>query len=162
MKILIIFASYFGNTEKIAAEIAAGFGPEHDVRVIKAEEFQLDQLRDIKLLIVGSPTRAFRPAPILSICLKAIPKNGLAGIQVTAFDTRIALENIKSGLLRSLVKIMGYAANPLAKTLVKKGGILAAPPLGFHVQDTEGPLTKGEAEKAAGWAVTILAGILSQ
>lgn len=162
MKILIIFASYFGNTAKIAEAIAAGFGPEHDVTVSRVEEFQPDLLRDNKLLIVGSPTRAFSAAPAIKRWLNSIPPNGLTGIHVAAFDTRIAVENIKSGVLRSLVKLLGYAARPLTQTLVKKGGILAAPPLGFFVNDTEGPLAEGEVEKAADWTLTIMDGIRSR
>jgi hypothetical protein len=40
---------------------------------------------------------------------------------------------------------------------VKKGGELIAPPEGFFVQGTEGPLKEGELERASDWAKQILA-----
>jgi flavodoxin I len=50
------------------------------------------------------------------------------------------------------VKLFGYAAEPIAAKLQKKGGTLAAPPEGFFVGGTEGPLKEGELERAAQWA----------
>jgi len=37
-----------------------------------------------------------------------------------------------------------------------KGGYLAAEPEGFIVEDSEGPLKKGELERAASWAKGIV------
>jgi len=55
------------------------------------------------------------------------------------------------------VKIFGYAAQPIAGRLEKKGGELVIPPEGFYVDDTEGPLLEGELERAADWARQIVA-----
>jgi hypothetical protein len=60
-------------------------------------------------------------------------------------------------ILAFFVKIFGYAAQPIADRLQKKGGELAVPPEGFYVGDTEGPLFEGELERAADWAKQILA-----
>jgi hypothetical protein len=61
-------------------------------------------------------------------------------------------EDIKSPILRFLVKTGGYAAKSIAKRLEKAGGKLAAPPEGFAVKGTEGPMKQGELERAAEWA----------
>jgi hypothetical protein len=69
-----------------------------------------------------------------------------------AFDTRIALEDINSPILRFLVNIGGYAAPSIGKRLEKAGARLVASPEGFAVKGTEGPLKEGEVERAAEWA----------
>jgi hypothetical protein len=55
------------------------------------------------------------------------------------------------------VSIFGYAAEPIADRLQKKGGTLVTPPEGFYVGDTEGPLLDGELERATAWAQDIAA-----
>jgi flavodoxin I len=104
------------------------------------------------LLIVGSPTRGFRPTEAITHFLKSIVPNSLAGVKITAFDTRIATADIKSTPLQFMVKIGGYAARPMADVLVKKGGLLITPPEGFFVEGKKGPLKAGELERAADWA----------
>ena len=70
---------------------------------------------------------------------------------VAAFDTRISTGDIKSGFLRYLVNLFGYAAEPLARKLKRKGGELIADPEGFIVNGTKGPLKEGEIERAEKW-----------
>lgn len=85
------------------------------------------------MLIVGSPTRSFRPTPAISQFLKALPKNHLAGIQVATFDTRSWLATIDSAAFRFVADKGGSAANTMAKALIKKAGNLRVPPEGFPV-----------------------------
>jgi len=92
------------------------------------------------------------PTPGTTAFLKKIPANSLKGVKVAAFDTRMAMGDKVPGILRFLAKIFGYAAKPIADRLEKKGGTPAAAPEGFFVDDSEGPLTKGELERAAEWA----------
>lgn len=106
---------------------------------------------------MGSPTRAFRPTPAISKLLAGLAGQALAGVKVAAFDTRIDLSDIGSAVLRSFVRLFGYAAGPIAKRLAKKGGELVVPPEGFSVAGTEGPLKEGDLERAADWARRILA-----
>ncbi len=61
------------------------------------------------------------------------------------------------GFLAKMVKIFGYAADPISDRLGKKGGVVVMPPEGFAVTGMEGPLTEGEIERAAAWAHQILA-----
>jgi flavodoxin len=148
VKTMVIYDSVFGNTEKIAQSVAAALQTTATpVTLVTAE-----QVRRLDLLIVGSPTRGFRPTEGISKFVGAFPKNHLANIRVAAFDTRIVLETINSKALRFLVDKGGYAAVTIAKTLEKKGGKLAARPEGFLVTGEQGPLKEGELERAAGWA----------
>ena len=147
MKTLVIYDSVFGNTEKIAQAIAAAL----DIQVIPVSQADSGQLRGLDLLVVGSPTRGFRPTEGISKLFNGLPKNHLAGARVAAFDTRIVLETIDSKALRCLVDKGGYAANTIAKILVKRGGVLAVPAEGFFVIGEQGPLREGELERAAAW-----------
>jgi flavodoxin len=111
----------------------------------------------LSLLVVGSPTRAFRPSPATSSFLGGIPANGLQGIKVAAFDTRMSVQEVNSPILSFFAKLFGYAAQPIAAKLKKKGGTPAIPPEGFFVKGSEGPLKEGELERAADWAKQIMA-----
>ncbi|MBN1899345.1 MAG: flavodoxin family protein [Spirochaetes bacterium] len=152
MKALIVYDSFFGNTEKIALGISKALGPKVKAKALKVGNVKMEQLIGLDLLIVGSPTRAFRPTKAITDLLKSLPSNGLKGVKVAAFDTRISPDKIKSRLLTRLVKWLGYAAEPIDSRLRKKGGSPVLPPEGFFVDDSKGPLTKGELERAAGWA----------
>ena len=156
---MVIYDSYFGNTEKVARSIGKALGSGEDAQTLKVGDVKPQQLNGIELLIVGSPTRAFRASPAINSFLKKIPAGGLRGVKVAGFDTRIALEDIKVRLLLFLVKVFGYAAEPISKKLQKKGGEVAALPEGFIVKDTEGPLKDGELERAAAWAKKIAEGM---
>lgn len=149
MKIVVLYDSYFGNTEKIAQTIGQSFGGGHEVQVVKVSDMTLEQVKGINVLVVGSPTRAFRPTPLITSFLSSIPSGGLKDIKVVAFDTGIAPQDIKSSFLRFIVKSAGYAAKPIANLLVKKGGSLLIPPAGFYVIGNEGPLKEGELERAS-------------
>ncbi len=153
MKVLIVYDSFFGNTEKIAQAMGAATGAE----VLRVGAVQPEKLMGLDALIVGSPTRAFRPSPATQSLLKGIPAGSLKGVKVAAFDTRIAPDDIKSPILRALISFLGYAAAPIAKQLTKKGGALALPPEGFAVLGSEGPLKEGELERAAEWAKRVVA-----
>jgi hypothetical protein len=91
--------------------------------------------------------------------VRGLPSGSLAGVHVAAFDTRISMEDTDSGVLRAMVKVFGYAAKPIGKALQRKGGAEAAPPEGFFVTGTEGPLKDGELERAAEWVGDIAAGL---
>ena len=159
MKALIVYDSFFGNTEKVAQAIGTTVSEEGFVSVVKVGEVKPEHLTDLDLLILGSPTRAFSPSPATKAFLKGLPAEALQGVKVAAFDTRIALEDVHNKFLNFMVKLFGYAAKPMAKALQKKGGVLAIPPDWFFVKDSEGPLKDGELERAAAWAEKIAAAV---
>jgi flavodoxin len=159
MEALVVYDSFFGNTEQIAQSIGNALGRPDDVGILQVVDVKPERLAGLKLLIVGSPTRAFSPSPAIKKFLKSIPKDGLKSVRVAAFDTRMTDEEIDSAvfILRFFVNIFGYAAKPISDRLVKKGGQLIAAPEGFFVQGMEGPLKEGELERASNWAKQILA-----
>lgn len=155
MRALIVYDSVYGNTEKIALAMGDALGQRDETKTCRVGDVRHEQLKDLDLLIVGSPTRAFRPTKDVAGFLKGMPANSLNGVKIAAFDTRIAVDDVRNRLLHFMVKLFGYAAKPIADTLVNKGGTPAAAPEGFFVRDSEGPLKDGEIERAAAWAQTV-------
>jgi len=156
MKILIIYDSIFGNTEQIARAIGNSLSAKENVEILRVSDIKPEQLIGLELMIVGSPTRVFKPTKAIMHFLNKIPLNGLKGVKVAAFDTRISTADVNSRFLNILVKLFGYAAKPIADKLEKKGGSLIIPPEGFFVKDSEGPLKDGEIERAVDWAKLII------
>ena len=155
MKFLIVYDSKFGNTEQIARAIAGAITPLGEVKVLRASEANPSELASIDFLIVGSPTHVGRATRIIKEFLKKIPENALKNVGVTSFDTRFSAKDKGVGV-RILLRILGYAAGRITESLKGKGGYLAAEPEGFIVEDSEGPLKKGELERAAIWAKEIV------
>ncbi len=154
MKKLVVYDSFFGNTEKIAQTIAKAIGSEGGA--IKVSDIKEEHFNGIETLIVGSPTRAFNPSKEINQLLKSLPKNSLDGVKVAAFDTRADIKSINTKILTFMVNLLGYAAEKIENKLVKKGGTVATPAQGYYVNDKEGPLADGEEERAEDWAKSII------
>jgi flavodoxin I len=152
MNVLVIYDSVFGNTEKIAQAVGAAFG--ENVQVVNVQQAASVDLTTVDLLLVGSPTRAFKPTEGIVSYLKELPADQVKGLKAAAFDTRIPLESISNKFLRGMVKMGGYADKTIIKLLAKKGANIVAN-AGFMVLESEGPLADGELERAAEWARSI-------
>ena len=154
-KTLIIYDSFFGNTEKIARAIGQIMKNQKDTSISCTSDFKPELLEGVELLIVGSPTRAFSPSTAIKAFVKNIPAKSLGGVKVAAFDTRMDINAKMPAILRFLAGIFGYASQPILNGLVRKGGEQVSPSAGFIVTGTEGPLAEGELERAAEWAKKI-------
>lgn len=153
-KKMVVYDSFFGNTEKIAQAIAVALG---DATVKRVSEVTPQDLADLNILFVGSPTRAFSPSPETKIFLKSLGVNSLRGVKAAAFDTRIPKDQTDSSFLRFMISIFDYADKKIAKALSKAGAELPLENAGFGVKGTEGPLIDGELERAKQWASGIFA-----
>ncbi len=157
MKTLIVYDSVFGNTEKIAQAIGNALSFRTSVEMLRVGDAKLEHLTDLDVLVVGSPTRVFKPTKTITNFLKSISKKGLKGVKVAAFDTRLTMSVIEeSRVLLFFVRLFGYAAKPIAEKLKGKGGKPTIPPEGFFVKGMEGPLEEGEIERATSWAKEIV------
>ena len=152
MKTLIIYDSFYGNTQKIAETLAEALACE----TVKVQNMAAEQLHEVELLVLGSPTRAFRPSPGIAQYLSRIPTGALTGVRAAAFDTRSLMDDTIPGFLRLMMKWFGWAAPKIAKQLARAGATLALAPDGFCVRGSEGPLVDGELERAVEWARGIL------
>jgi len=97
MRTVILYDSVFGNTEKLAVHMADTLGAT--LRRVA----DLSDVIDFDVMIVGSPTRAFRPTPAITAWLKKLPAGALAGVRAAAFDTRIDLSETDNALLKKFV-----------------------------------------------------------
>ncbi len=152
MKALILYDSFFGNTEKVAMAVKAGLSGRMDVTAARPSAAGSPASGGWPdLLVLGSPTRGFRPMPSVVNWISRIPADGLKGVRIASFDTRMAPEDIRSRIGRFVVTRFGYAAESMRKRLLGKGGAPAATAEGFLVKASEGPLKEGELERAAEW-----------
>jgi flavodoxin len=148
---LIVYDSVFGNTAEVAKVIGEAIGAE----VKKVNAVSPEDMTGLKVLFVGSPTRAFQPTPAAMSFLKGL-KGQLKGVRAAAFDTRIRIEDTESGFLRFMSGTFGFAFPKLVKGLKKAGAEIALEAVGFAVMDSEGPLAEGELDRARTWAIKIL------
>ena len=140
MRVLIVYDSVYGNTQKIAEAIGSGIAGE--VKAVKASDANLTALSSTDLLIVGSPTQGGRPTKPVQDFITGISESAIKGLKVASFDTRYA---------GRFVKVFGFAAERIAQSLKAKGGTMTAPPEAFFVTGKQGPLKEGELERAMRW-----------
>jgi flavodoxin len=149
---LVIYDSVFGNTEKIAKAIGEALG---NAPVKKVDQVTGQDLKDLKFLFVGSPTRAFQPTPAIKNFLKGLDSTALNNVRAAAFDTRIPKDKTDSGFLKFMINLFGYADKKIVKQLEKAGAEIKLESTGFAVTGTEGPLAEGELDRAQAWAKKI-------
>lgn len=147
MRALVVYDSLHGNTAKVAQAIGDALPGEVDVRHVG--EVSAAELRDVDVLIVGSPTHGGWFTEAIKGWLDRIPATALEGIEVAAFDTRTPPTRLS--------RLFGFAAPRIASSLERKGVTLVVPPAGFVVEGIKDPLKEGELGRAAGWALQIAA-----
>ncbi|MBN1678192.1 MAG: flavodoxin family protein [Candidatus Thermoplasmatota archaeon] len=141
MKILVVYDTVHGNTQKIADAMGGVLGG--DARVVRADQVDPRQLDSIDLLVIGSPTHGGKPTEPVQKLLDGLPDATVEGLRFASFDTRVPSR---------IAKIFGYAADKISKNLTSRGGGNVSSPMGFFVSGTKGPLKDGELERAANWA----------
>jgi flavodoxin len=141
VKTLIVYDSVYGNTETIARAI--GNAIPGNVELLRVTNANPAGLAPFDLLIVGAPTQRGKATAAIRNFIAGIPALTLDGAKVATFDTRV---------VGGWATRFGYAAPRIADDLKKKGATLAAPPEGFAVGGTKGPLGAGEVDRAGAWA----------
>ncbi|MFP4346315.1 MAG: flavodoxin family protein [Anaerolineales bacterium] len=106
MKVLVVYDSTYGHTQKIAQAM----GEAIDAQVRRVDGVQPADLEGCDLLILGSPTHGGFPTEGIHELSKTAPS--LEGAKVAAFDTRTKRT------------IFGYAAPKIARNLEKSGAHL--------------------------------------
>ncbi len=146
MKALIIYDSYYGNTESIASKYFDSL-VDYVPTLSKANEVTQQMIDSSDIIIFGSPTRMFNMTQQMKKLLK---KKRITNKYIYVFDTRIDGENTKGKFLPSMMYRFGYAAEKIQEKLLKKGNTLISDFVWYYVDDAEGPLSKSfdEAFKA--------------
>ena len=142
MNALIVYFSKFGNTRKVAEAVAEALQSQGSVSLVPAEGLSLDLLREVDLVVAGSPTHRMNLPEPYRLILKGLPRRALRGKAVAAFDTSYKM----SPWLARFT-----ASHRLASGLRRLGGRMITGPMTFHVDGREGPLSDHELERAIGW-----------
>ncbi len=155
MEAIVVYESLWGNTAEVARAVAEGLGP--GARALRTDEVTPEDVAGAELVVAGAPVFGFKlssqkmrdgirqspgkgPAPDLSCpllrgWLAALPEGpGWAA----AFDTQVRGP-------------FGKGAPEIGEQLEAKGRVRIAEPQGFVVKGSQGPLRKGEAERARAW-----------
>jgi flavodoxin I len=147
MKTLVIYDSLYGNTENVAKAMAEALGKE--AKAVGVGQVKAADLKDYPYVLIGSPTQGGRPTKAMQAFLEGLKEDDLTGKRFAAFDTRF----------KGIVKVFGYAAPRIEKSLKQKRANCTAQPQGFFVEKTKGPLAEGELDRAGTWAKAIIAGV---
>jgi hypothetical protein len=167
---MVVFESMFGNTEHVAHGVARGLeaaGVPTRVSDVTATRAEIPPTVD--LLVVGAPTHAFslsRPKTRIEAVRQGADEAKVATglrewletvsppdrrVHVAVYDTRV-----------KKVRRMPAAAGPSAARLAKRRGFAAVDrPIAFLVDDMQGPLVEGEAERATSWGTSLAAEVLA-
>ena len=143
-KSLVVYASRYGNTEKIAEAIAAGLRTAGPVEVFAAADAPVAIGNDVTLFVVGGPTEAHGLTKPLADYISRL--GGVSAELVATFDTR----------LRFPRWVSGSAALGIARALRGAGANEIAEPMSFFVHGKDPVLEPGELERAEAWGVSLI------
>jgi flavodoxin len=149
MNTIVVYASHFGNTKRLARSIAATLDAFGSTRLVQAGPTSPLDLEGVDVLIAASPTEGFRQLPTMRAFLDRLSRVALGPVSVACFDTRIDMP----------WPMNGSAVKDMARQLRRKGVDLLVPPRSFFVKRMKGTqgavLVDGEEESAVQWALTI-------
>jgi hypothetical protein len=158
MKALVVYESMFGNTEKVAKEIAAGLSESMQVDINEVSVAPRPGSGDYDVIVVGGPTHALTMSTTRSRrdawvrgARMGVMRVGmrewigeLAAPQaavIAAFDTRVG----------SVRHLPGSAARAASRLLRRRGAGSVVSPHSFYVDKEKGPLHPGELAAARSW-----------
>ncbi len=146
MKSIVIYASHFGNTKRVAEAIADGMRLRSEVQLYAVDEAPTAFPAGIDLVVIGGPTEALRMTPPMKSYLDSVETSTLHGIATAAFDTRLHMPRW----------ILGSAAGGIKRRLHAVGANVIAPEESFFVAGSPAELLPGELDRAKAWG-TLLA-----
>jgi flavodoxin len=149
MKSIVIYASRYGNTQRIAEAITETLQTHGEVQLFPADEALPILPKGIDLVVIGGPTEAHRMTKPVARLFARMGRGVLQGMAAAAFDTR----------LRGSRALTGSAGSGVARKLRRVGARLIVPAESFFVRSrtsSEQPeLEPGELERAVTWAESL-------
>jgi flavorubredoxin len=134
-RVVIIYDTKFGNTEKVAMALAEGMKKQRvNVDCLKIDEVDTSKLGDYDLLAIGGPTHTFGLSKPMKDFLQKLENVNVSGKKAFAFDTKF-----KS-------RLAGSAGKRIEKKLKKLGMSIVKSHISAIVKGGEGPL-EDEAEE---------------
>jgi hypothetical protein len=151
MKSLVVYDSYFGNTELVAKTIYETLKNEGSSKLIHVSEASDLDIEDFDLVVVGSPTRYYKPTkPIVQFVREAKSFD----IQIALFDTRMDAED--HWILGPAERMLGFAADTMANIVDMGRAQMDVEPLGVYVKTTQGPVGKKSLKDIEAWTNLVI------
>jgi hypothetical protein len=169
MNTLVVHESHFGNTRSVAEAVADGIadgiasearaGHEGRVEVVDVTDAPDQLAADVDLLVIGAPTHAFSMSRASTRrdarAQGADPGHEARGVRewlatltptgvlpdIATFDTRVT----------SVRKLPGSAARAAGRSVVRHHLGSVVDSTSFYVEDSHGPLSDGELDRARAW-----------
>ena len=141
MRVLIVYGTQFGTTERLAIDMADSISSLHQVEVLDARSARDLGGSGVDMLVVGAPTQFKGHRLLVRAFLRRLAENGYGGVAAAAFDTRAHGDRGSTG----------SAADAIALALSQAGCNLVAPAESFTVAGFRGPLDPGDPERARDW-----------
>jgi hypothetical protein len=145
MKAVVMYDTVYGRTRDVAQVIARVLDKRYDVQTVAAEEWE-SITGHPDLLVVGSPTVGRQPTQPILMAIRKIPADVLDRVAAAAFCTRPNRPRF----------LTGAASLGIARRLNFRGARVEIAAESFLYADRDGPLVKGELERAEHWAEQIL------
>jgi NAD(P)H dehydrogenase (quinone) len=144
--VLVVYDSKFGNTRKLAEEIAAGIkeAGEINCKVENIKDLDKGEVAAFDAVLFGCPVHIMRATRGIQGAIKKAAKDGLDGKLVTTFETYMGNHN-------------GKALRKMEELLTKKapGARLVTPGFSALVDGYEGPLNEEDAAKGKEFGKTM-------
>jgi flavorubredoxin len=135
LKALVVYDSVYGNTERLAKALATGLESRGvEVKIVKVDQVKPNELGNVDLLCVGSPTQAWNVSKPTQEFLERLKTEGLTGKKAFAFDTKM-----KS-------RLAGDAGGKIERKLKDAGLTIAKHSESAIVIGREGPLEENAEE----------------
>jgi hypothetical protein len=156
MKSVVVYDSYFGNTEVVAKTIHEVLQQSHNSKLIHVSEAYDLNVEDYDLIVIGSPTRYYKPTlPIIELVREVKPYP----VKVAFFDTRMDAEG--HWLLGPIENLLGFAVDTMVSLIASGEADMDIEPLGVYVKSTQGPVAKSSLKDIQAWATLLLASLAS-
>ena len=84
MNVLVVYASQFGNTARLARVVGSALEPRHHVRVVTFRDARGLTGEAVDLLLVGAPTQMFGRRLLVRTFLDGLRRHGFAGVAAAA------------------------------------------------------------------------------
>ncbi len=139
-KVLVVFDTTYGNTEKLGREIASGIEESGlaECKVINIEDVETEDISVFDGVLFGGPIHAFRVTRGIKNAVNKAAKMGLDGKLVSSFDTYQVSSHEGKGI-KQIEDLLKKKA---------KGAKIFSPGLTALVLGRQGPLNDDEPAKA--------------
>jgi len=155
MKVLIVYATKYGNTEKVAKLIAEGITSTegNEVIVKNVKDVKLKEEASYDLILIGSPNHFGKHIGSVKKFINKLPKSQLKVNAYAVFDTYITADFEKA------VKNMEEQISELMPDLTQ-----ASPGLSIKVEGTgasKGPIVNADLPKCKEFGIKLVQGYKS-